>query len=235
LLLTFLSPVLASYDHGRLAYDEFAKSRNEALYNDIYPDVWAKVFQPSQPVRFLIDKEMKTLNLKPRQYVTLHIRSMYDRHQANDRRLLENAVHCAMQIRPELPLLIATDNTNMTNLTLEYANLYRKAVARQYKEDPLHLDRGTQFLSVKANQWTLEKPSRYYDTFVDLYLMSYAACVVHGTGGFGQWASLMASCNHHHHPKRRVCQFQRNDPRYIEDQQRIQSVNRSLGGVLWST
>ena len=48
-------------------------------------------------------------------------------------------------------------------------------------EDPPHL-----------NFATPDDVSAFYVIFVDLFLMSYANCVVHGAGGFGRMGSLVS-------------------------------------------
>ena len=48
-------------------------------------------------------------------------------------------------------------------------------------EDPPHL-----------NFATPDDVSAFYVIFVDLFLMSYANCVVHGAGGFGRLGSLVS-------------------------------------------
>ena len=48
----------------------------------------------------------------------------------------------------------------------------------------LHLDRGSQHVSEKkfAKTWKIHEVPRYYDTFVDMYLLSNAKCIVYNIG-----------------------------------------------------
>jgi hypothetical protein len=48
------------------------------------------------------------------------------------------------------------------------------------------------------------RPSDYYGTFVDLYLLAGGRCTAFNIGGYGRWSNLLspnASCyiNHHRH------------------------------------
>mmetsp|Transcript_6319 Transcript_6319/g.17810 ORF Transcript_6319/g.17810 Transcript_6319/m.17810 type:complete len:544 (+) Transcript_6319:163-1794(+) len=57
----------------------------------------------------------------------------------------------------------------------------------------LHLDRGHHFLSQRPREWTQHEAPHYYDTFVDLYVLSHAQCIVFGFGNYGRWANLMST------------------------------------------
>ncbi|KAL7560356.1 hypothetical protein ACA910_002768 [Epithemia clementina (nom. ined.)] len=85
-------------------------------------------------------------------------------------------------------------NANMTNTTtpITTTNTATK---------PVHLDRGLEFLvdpfNVTKQNITL-LPEQYYDTFVDLYIMARAKCLVTGLGFFGRlanWLSDDSSCH----------------------------------------
>jgi hypothetical protein len=102
------------------------------------------------------------------------------------------SLNCASKLLPGKPIYFASDLSR----AIDVANKYGKTksvdiVSRTHQSSPLHLD--------KADGLHNRKPSDFYDTFVDLYLMGMSRCVSHSKGGFGQWASLIsynASCRH---------------------------------------
>lgn len=133
-------------------------------------------------------------------------------------------IHCASQLVPHAPILVVSDSVVAVNMTLQYSrtvmndNDSSRVVARlatttsvmsaetnslfmnsqqlQPKQKqqqqrsllaPLHLE--------KTGESLQRPPSDYYDTFVDLYLMAMARCVVYNIGGFGHWAMLIGSWN----------------------------------------
>ena len=74
-------------------------------------------------------------------------------------------------------------------------------VARQSDQEPIHLDRGRDFLR-KSDDWKGRPASDFYDVFVDLFLLANSRCIAYGIGGFGSWASLLGgigNCSISHH------------------------------------
>jgi hypothetical protein len=72
----------------------------------------------------------------------------------------------------------------------------------------LHLDRGAAFLDRNSSAWMTglhTDPVKYYDTFVDLYLLVHASCLAFHLGNYAKWANLMSdnpSCAVSHFKKR---------------------------------
>ncbi|KAL7571487.1 hypothetical protein ACA910_020908 [Epithemia clementina (nom. ined.)] len=112
------------------------------------------------------------------------------------------------------PIFVASDGRPATRATAKYAlerglnniittrgfvnqtwinNPDSKMDEKEDEEDAvLHLDRGTEFLSRRLGRDLLHGPHRYYDTFVDLYLLSKSRCLVFGVGNYGRWANLIS-------------------------------------------
>jgi len=61
------------------------------------------------------------------------------------------------------------------------------------RSSPLHLDRGSDFLSRSNPDWMDHPPSAYYDVFVDLYLLAQSRCVAYDLGGYGRWGAVLSS------------------------------------------
>lgn len=172
-------------------YYDRSRNETELSFEQVYHEVWNILFQPSPAIAALIEKEQREMQLQPGQYVAAHVRALYlsdtvDRHEEI------NAIHCARSMRPGWPIFIASDSVNTTQAAVAYGQRHNlTVVARQAERDPLHLDRGRDFL-VKSEDWKGRPASDFYDVFVDLYLLVHSRCVAHGSGGFGSWASLVA-------------------------------------------
>jgi hypothetical protein len=80
---------------------------------------------------------------------------------------------------------------------LEYGRSKRKnrntttVVARVADTEPLHLDRGIDFLGV-SDAWKNLGAAAFYDTFVDVYLLAGSQCLAFGTGGYGMWGAMLS-------------------------------------------
>jgi hypothetical protein len=185
----------------------------EPSLESVYRSVWRSVFRPSRPVAAAIRQEMQALNLVPDKYVAAHVRSLYV-FNTTDTAEEEHAIDCASQQQPGLPIYFASDSVATTRQAIAYAQSKSKTkinsnvnatgdtvvVARRGNQDPLHLDRGRDFLA-PSEDWKNRSAADFYDIFVDLYLLSSSRCVAYGAGGYGQLASLLSynrSCSINH-------------------------------------
>jgi len=195
-----------SHDHGSAYYNAHT-SLNESTFEQLYRDCWSILFQPSLPVAALIDKEMKELGLEPNKYVAVHIRSMYRSNKVDDFSMIQNAINCGSELGS--PMYIATDSINTTKKAVRYGRQKGGQVAARISEQPpLHIDRGTNFLSRANPDWSKHGPEAFYDIFVDLYLLASARCIAHGVGGYGRWGNLLSqniSCATRHYKSK--CQW----------------------------
>ena len=60
---------------------------------------------------------------------------------------------------------------------------------------PVHLDRGSAYLSRDPDDWTEFPPERYYSIFVDLYLLAQSRCVTWNVGGFGTLGMILSEAS----------------------------------------
>jgi hypothetical protein len=177
----------------------------EPSFESVYRSVWRSVFRPSRAVAAAIRQEMQALNLVPDQYVAAHVRSLYV-YNTTGTAEEEHAVDCASQQQPGWPIYFASDSVATTRQAIAYAQTKSSSssnknnantttdmvvVARRGNQDPLHLDRGRDFLS-PSEDWKNRSAADFYDIFVDLYLLSSSRCVSYGAGGYGQLASLLS-------------------------------------------
>lgn len=172
----------------------------EESFEDVFRDCWYSTFLPTEPIQERIAEEMVTLGLRRNQYQALHIRSQY--HGKAEGRLLftltRNALQCMFMLDPEkaesTPVYVSADHRSAIWATLQYArnNEHNNVIARdgesllkltraevEAETSTLHMDRGNRLLArnpSETNADEFEAPE-FYDTFVDLYIMSQADCI----------------------------------------------------------
>ena len=139
----------------------------------------------------MIDKAFSELGLNAGNYTSVHIRSQFLSDNRFDNAANENAVNCGLKLQPDLPLFVASDSQEVIKYLVNYGSrILKRVVARELNGTTLHLDRGATFLNKPLR---LSEPvDRFYDTFVDLYLMAGAKCVSYGKGKYGKLASLIS-------------------------------------------
>jgi hypothetical protein len=177
------------------AYDEGRSSpSSEASYESVYGEVWRILFEPSLPLAAQIAATKAKLGLATGKYVSAHVRAQYVRNTTGNTAAVENALRCAMALLPGAPVYFASDSVHASRYALGYGRdvLNHTVVAHIPEREPLHIDRGTSFLSHADADWNRYPASAYYDTFVDLYLLSGGSCLTYGLGGYGHWASLFS-------------------------------------------
>jgi len=212
-----ITTVLVQSDgHGMPQYNALRQNNvTEATYDEVFRDCWNSVFVPSPAVQAIIDQSMADLDLKHDQYHSIHVRSQYHSKMKEkiNTKMAKNSVNCLVQylqernstiqppLRPDTRIFVATDQNFVSRMAVEYAhgelglpNAVTRVVDDNSEEAPmLHLDRGESFVAKKVEKWTRHDASRYYDTFVDLYLLSYSKCMVFNVGNYGKWANLLSS------------------------------------------
>jgi hypothetical protein len=179
-----------SHDHGYHFYNQEQETENEAGFDQVFRDAWNVLFTPAPPVQALIDNNMKELSLVPGQYIAVHVRSMYKSNKSNNQGMIGNSINCASMLKPGWPIYFASDSTNATKNAVQYAKLKNASIVfHKTDNEPLHLDRGNEFLK-RSNGWRNNTASDFYSVFVDLYLLANSGCMTFGEGGFGKWGSL---------------------------------------------
>jgi hypothetical protein len=174
-------------------YDKGRESPAEATFEQVYSDMWHVLFEPSPPVKAIIQSNLEQLGLNTHEYLSAHIRAQYVRNATGDTEHVKNALHCAAAMRPDAPIYLASDSTDVIRFGVDYGRqvLNRTVVALVREDPPLHIDRGRAFLAHQVFDWNF--PAReFYDTFVDLYLLSYGVCTAYGIGNYGHWARVIS-------------------------------------------
>ena len=205
-----ISTIYQSNSHGSNYYDERRAYQivnttlanktvirdilyTEPSFEEVYRDVWNVLYEPVPPIAALIQSNMQQLGLQRDQYTALHFRTLYVRDESENRVLIQKALRCAVKLQANKTIYVASDSKNVTALAIEFGQQQEHVVAgRLDTPEPLHLDRGGDFLTL-AESRKVFPPEAFYDTFVDLYLMAGANCIAHGRGGYGRWANLLSS------------------------------------------
>jgi hypothetical protein len=181
-----------AHDHGAAFYDESRQSEDELSFDEVFRAVWQSVFIPSPAVAALSDQRSKDLNLVPGKYVSTQVRSKYHRDRSNDIKMIDNSLNCASNLEPGWSIYFTSDSTNATVHAINYGRSRNATVVSGIAEkEPLHLDRGNEFLKLSDGSRN-NTPAGFYTVFVDLYLLANSRCVSYGLGGFGKWGSLLS-------------------------------------------
>jgi hypothetical protein len=190
---------LQSYNGGSLYYNEHVEGPK---FEVVYHDVWKTLFTPSLPVQRVIREKLKQLRLRPGHYAAAHLRGLYarkDRNHDEMRKMAENAVRCATNLRPRGPIYFASDSKIAVDHIGSFNSSHARIVVIRRNYEPLHLE--------KADHWQNRSASEYYDTFIDLYLLGLSCCVSYNVGGYGQWGlwiSRNSSCFNTHGSNRQT-------------------------------
>jgi hypothetical protein len=180
------------HDHGSIFYN-LVKAEDELPFDRVFREMWDMLFTPSAPVAALIDQNSKDLNLVPGEYVATHVRSLYTSDKSSNRAMVHSGINCATTLKPGWPIYFASDSRNASRSALKYGRSKNATiVARIADTEPLHLDRGIEFLKRGAGGWKNLSSSAFYDVFVDLYLLANSRCVAHG---MTTTASVVSFCS----------------------------------------
>jgi hypothetical protein len=162
----------------------------DRAYRKVYRSLFHLLFTPSPPVAASLEEEMNDAGLVSGAYAATHLRTAYGNHPLKPRQIRHasvNAINCASQLRPGGPIYFASDSREATKSMERWRKEQGKPVVTIVHEtEALHLDKAAS-----------QRPSDYYNIFVDLYLLANADCISHGQGGFGRFGVLLsrnASC-----------------------------------------
>jgi hypothetical protein len=181
-------------------------------YNRVYRHLFSSFFNLVAPLQSIVDQNMETLNLTTGMYSAVHVRARHPDsglYPTGNKRIdkeggfiipedegdyknkiiktLQTALHCAFSLTDyseTKKIYFASDSLNVTNFVLNKGVLPMPSeaiVGIQILQEPLHLD---------EPQYKKRKPSEFYMTFIDLWLLRQAKCILFGTGGFGRFASF---------------------------------------------
>jgi hypothetical protein len=178
-------------DGGATFYDQHVPGPS---FKEVYSSLWHAIFEPVPAIAEIIKDTMQRLELRPGEYAAAHLRALHAI-KSRDKSVIKdwaiNAVNCASQLRPGVPIYFASDSKYAAAEVRAYATEHsRKIVTLVREKQPLHIDNFA--FHVDDRNWTGHPPSEYYDTFVDLYLLGMSRCISHNVGGFGTWGLFIS-------------------------------------------
>ena len=100
-------------------------SSSEPNFETVFAHVWKIFFTPSLPVASKIQSKLDAMDLQPNHYVASHFRALYgvaERPEKEIEQYTANALACATQIRPNVPIFFASDSSHATERALQYNN-----------------------------------------------------------------------------------------------------------------
>jgi hypothetical protein len=200
--LTLMRTRYQSNVAGKDIYNAARHDDEEPVFEEVFAPIWRLFFRPSPAIALIIQDHLESSGLVPGHYVAAHLRALYAieaRPLYMTTRWTINAVNCASQLRPGAPIFFTSDSSDATNIAQTYAAEQRGklVIHTPHPNPPLHIDQDP--------DWQDHKPSDYYDTFVDLYLIALAGCVAYNKGGFGSWGMLIgdsSNCSISHEAKK---------------------------------
>ncbi len=224
--------------YNNLVFDENSTEigsrddQDEYGYVPIFSRLWRVMFTPSPPIQQLLYSKLSSLGLVPNEYVGSHLRALYaveDRPVNIIHAFTENALACATQIYPGVPIFFASDAAQ----ALEYAKSFNGKEVLDYNDQTIKLKVLTAADGKKTNDdgkgnstlnhpWHLDSyigpVENFYDTFVNIYMLAMAGCVTYGAGGYGHWGMLIGGHTQCHlsqfksllrmrNPDKELCKF----------------------------
>ncbi|VEU43544.1 unnamed protein product, partial [Pseudo-nitzschia multistriata] len=176
-------------------------------YEIILRDLFFSIFQLAPPIAKLVQQHLDSANLVRGEFAAAQYRAFH--HVADNKtkvtdatlqKSTRNALNCASQIQPGVPIFFASDSQVAVN-TARFINDKhpdRHIVTFDGDQEALHLD--------KMNTWTSGNVSDFYSAFVDLLVMAEAKCISIGRGGYTRFANSLSidpTCVIRHDSERR--------------------------------
>ena len=192
----FFRTKLQIYDAGAGMYNSYLISKKEATFDQVYHDWWQVLFTPSPAVAEKITTYLRNQHLQPGHYVSAHIRAVYDHEEIPKltTKWTQNALNCASHLRAgNAPIFVAADSQAAIQVAIDYGARQNATVLTHpsHPDPPLHLDRYAAMTIHDKTDEDHPPPQDFFDTFVDLYIMSLGRSVFTTRGGYGHWALLM--------------------------------------------
>ncbi|KAK1738097.1 hypothetical protein QTG54_011391 [Skeletonema marinoi] len=190
------------------AAPKFRQYQEEELGgNKIYHEIFRLLFSPSEALTARIQSTMKSLQLNPKEYSSVHLRVKYpvkgikendfsfEKHKSQITGWANNAVNCAAELHPNSTIYVSSDNNDTVGYLLEESHFAQHYIdATKHKKHALVVklvarDYSTENEHVAFSQTT--EVDGFMNVFEDLFIMGLGKCVAHGVGGYGRLAAAL--------------------------------------------
>eukprot|EP00574_Skeletonema_japonicum_P014727 CAMPEP_0201718054 /NCGR_PEP_ID=MMETSP0593-20130828/3634_1 /ASSEMBLY_ACC=CAM_ASM_000672 /TAXON_ID=267983 /ORGANISM="Skeletonema japonicum, Strain CCMP2506" /LENGTH=447 /DNA_ID=CAMNT_0048208237 /DNA_START=6 /DNA_END=1349 /DNA_ORIENTATION=- len=190
------------------AAPKFRQYQQEELGgNKIYHEIFRLLFAPSEALTARIHSTMKSLQLTPKEFSSVHLRVKYpvrgikenefsfQKHKSQITSWATNAVNCAAELHPNSTIYVSSDNNDTVGYLLEESHFAQHYIdATEHKKHPLVVklvarDYSTENEHVAFSQTT--EVDGFMSVFEDLFIMGLGKCVAHGVGGYGRLAAAL--------------------------------------------
>lgn len=173
-----------------------------------YHEIFRLLFQPSQALAERVESTMTQLDLKPKQYSSVHLRVKYpvkgvdehtftfQKHKHQITGWAANAVNCAAELHPNSTIYVSSDNNDTVGYLLEESHFAQHYIdATKHKKHPLVVKLVARDYS-QENQHVAFSNNKEADGFMsvfeDMMIMGMGKCVAHGVGGYGRLGAALS-------------------------------------------
>jgi len=160
----------------------------------IFRHLFYTIFEPSPPVKKLIQEKMALENLVPGKFAAAQYRAFYGIENQKNRlrgadaeRKTRNALKCASKAQSGVPIVFASDSrlAVLEAQKMDNEGDNRKIIVFDTEKEAVHLD--------KRYQWTSKNLADLYPAFVEVLIMAEAKCISIGLGGYGRFANMLST------------------------------------------
>jgi hypothetical protein len=173
-----------------------------------YHEIFRLLFAPSEALAERVESTMKSLDLVPYEYSSVHLRVKYpqagireetftfEKHKSQIVQWSTNAVNCAAELHPNSTIYVSSDNNDTVGYLLEespFARHYADAIESGTSRAAIRLvsrDYSNENEHVAFS--TLRDADGFMSVFEDLTIMGMGRCVAHGPGGYGRLAAALS-------------------------------------------
>ena len=179
-----------------------------AHYNKRYHDIFRLMFSPSKALTQHVESTMKSLQLVPQQYSSVHLRVKYPVENINEKTFTfqnhkdkiihwaTNAVNCAAELHPNSTIYVSSDNNDTIGYLLEESHFAQHYIdATKHKKHPLVIKLVARDYSKEVEHVafsTNTEADSFMDVFIDLMILGLGKCVAHGVGGYGRLGAALS-------------------------------------------
>jgi len=186
----------------------FRAYENNVVGHKIYHEIFRLFFAPSKALAKRVETTMKTFDLVPSLYSSVHLRVKYPvvgineksftfkKHKSKITQWATNAVNCAAELHPNSTIYVSSDNNDTVGYLLEDSHFAKHFIdATKHKKHPLVVKLVARDYSNENEHVafsTSKEADGFMSVFEDLMIMGMGKCVAHGRGGYGRLGAALS-------------------------------------------